>query len=99
MERIVVFTRQAQLDLQDIFYFIAKHSGAKAANRYVVELRNYCQALSLFSERGRRGVVDGRAHRVIGYRRQASIVFTVTARRVRILRILKKGRALRLRRS
>jgi toxin ParE1/3/4 len=82
--------RLAQAELRAIFRHIANEGGAVTAQDYVGGIYALIDGLRVFPERGtvRPGSVPGL--RIIGYRRSASIAFTVEAEHVTILGVFRR---------
>jgi toxin ParE1/3/4 len=83
--------RLAQAELRGIFRHIATEAGPVTAQDYVGGIYALIEGLRTFPERGtvRPGPVPGL--RIIGYRRTASIAFTVEADQVTILGVFRRG--------
>lgn len=94
MTRPVVFSPEAQDDLLSLYAHIAARSGEDRALAYTNQIAAYCLRLAQFPERGTRYDHLRPGLRTIGFRRQASVAFTITADAVTILRILYGGRDL-----
>lgn len=88
------FRPAAVKDLFDLHAFIATQSGTERASAYVSLLEAACLSLGDFPERGTRRDDLRPGLRTLGFRRQASIVFRITADGVEIGRILHGGRDL-----
>lgn len=87
----VRFLPQATADLRAIYDYIAPRGGDAVARDFVARLHGYCLALDTFPERGTLRNDIRPALRLLGYRRQATIAFTVHEGDVVILRILGRG--------
>lgn len=94
MSHAVVFDPDAEEDLAQIGEWIAERAGETIALNYVEALRSYCRGFSTFPERGTRREDLKAGLRTIGFRRRVTIVFTVEASRVVILRLFYGGRSL-----
>jgi len=92
--RRVVFSRAAQVDLEDLFDWILERAGREAATRYAQGLREYCRSFARFPHRGTRRDDLRPGLRTIGFRRQVLIAFAVTRDEVVFLRLLYGGRSL-----
>jgi toxin ParE1/3/4 len=87
----VRFMPQAAADLRAIYDYIAPRGGDAVARDFVARLHGYCLGLDVFPERGALRDDIRPALRLLGYRRQATIAFTVDESDVFILRILRRG--------
>ena len=92
MTKPVVLSDDAISDLDDIYEWIAENAGTPVAEAYIVRLKAYCLSFALFPERGTLRSDLRSGLRTIGFRRQATIVFTVRRNDVLILRIARRGR-------
>ncbi|MDE1159423.1 MAG: type II toxin-antitoxin system RelE/ParE family toxin [Neorhizobium sp.] len=95
MTYTVVLSDAAEDDIAEIMAYLLDHAGEKAARNYVDALIDYCQSFATFPERGIRSDSNPRL-RLVGYRRRATIVFTVENDRVIIARIFNRGRNVEL---
>jgi len=93
--RRVVFHADAEQDLAAIVEWIAERASPRTALNFVGRLRQYCADFDIFSERGARRDDLAPGLRTIGFRRRATIVFTLTSEDVIILRVLYCGRDIR----
>lgn len=91
-ERRVVFSPEAQTDLEAIFDFIADAATPIVALNYLERLEAYCAGMALGSERGHRRDDVRPGLRIVGFERRITIAFTVSAENVTILGIFYGGR-------
>lgn len=91
MAYAVRFLPQATADLRAIYDYIAPRGGEAVAREFVARLHGYCLGLDTFPERGTVRDDIRPALRLLGYRRQATIAFTVHEGDVVILRVLGRG--------
>jgi plasmid stabilization system protein ParE len=91
MTYTVLFLPEATADLRGIYDHIAPQSGDAVARDFVGRLYGYCLGLDTFPERGTVRNDIRPSLRILGYRRQATIAFTVHEEAVAILRILGRG--------
>jgi plasmid stabilization system protein ParE len=89
----LVYRREAQRDLDDLFDFIAMERPV-AAERFLLEIKRACEGLRWFPFVGRR--LDPKDDRVmaLSVRRRAAIKYVVTATTVHILAVSYRGRDL-----
>lgn len=88
----VAFSPDARIDLQDLYRYIAEHSGADRALGYIERIEKTCANLGEFPERGSPRDYVRPGLRVLGFERRAVIAFSIEKDRVTILRILYGGR-------
>jgi toxin ParE1/3/4 len=90
----VVFTPEAQKDLNELFDYIAERDGNDRALRYIERIEDACMSLRTMPNRGtlREDLRPGL--RFIGFERRALIAFRVSTGSVAILRILYGGRSI-----
>jgi plasmid stabilization system protein ParE len=88
----VVFSRGAEDDLSALFAYVAEHSGIERARAVTGQLRDYCGGFDQFPRRGRRRDDIRPGLRLVGFRRRATIAFTVDGEQVVILGIFYAGR-------
>ena len=91
MNHKVVFSPEANAHLQKIFDYIADRDSDLAAAQFVRKIRDYCLGFDLFPVRGMARDDIRSGLRVVGYNRQASIAFTVSADTVTIDAIFYRG--------
>lgn len=87
----VRFLPAATRDLRTIFDFIVPKAGDDVARDFVASLHGYCLGLDTFPERGTLRNDLRPNLRLLGYRRKATIAFTVQDDAVMILRIFGRG--------
>lgn len=87
----VVFSELARRQLDELYDFIAERAHPDIALSFVERIEAFCRGLETFPERGslRNEVRPGL--RIVGFRRQASIAFTVTGATVVILAVFRRG--------
>ena len=90
----LVFRRRAEIDLEDLYDFIADRSGPAVAGGYLDRIEAACLQLTMFPERGRARDDIQPSLRTIGFERRAVIVFQVRQEDVLIVRLLYGGRDL-----
>ena len=88
----VEYGRYAQRHLDELWNYVADVNSAQAADRLVLQIIEYCDALSDFPHRGHVREDIGPGIRVYGYQRRAAVAFTVTEAVVEILGIYWGGR-------
>jgi toxin ParE1/3/4 len=91
MTHKVVFGRRAQADLARLFDYLEPRAGEKTARAFVDKIYVYCLGFEVFPERGMRRDDIRNGMRLVGFRRNASIAFTVDDTRVIIVRIFIRG--------
>ena len=91
MAYTVRFLPQATAYLRALYDYIAPRGGDAVARDFVTRLHGYCLGLDTFPERGTIRDDIRPALRLLGYRRQATIAFTVNDSDVVILRVLGRG--------
>jgi toxin ParE1/3/4 len=92
--RKVVFSPEAEADLNSLFDHIAESAGSARALVYSERIARFCMNLSNFSERGVRRDDLRVGLRTIGFERRVTIAFHVTPDTVTIDRMLYGGRDL-----
>lgn len=90
--RQVVFSPRAEAQLEAIYRYIVHQPGEQRAETFVTRLLAACRGLADFPERGAQRDDVAPGLRVMGYRRQATIAFTVEADRVLIQGVFGRGR-------
>lgn len=92
MAHKVVFRRQAEKRLFELYDYIASQASPEIAIGYVRRIRDACMVLATFPERGRRrnDILPGL--RTIGFERRVTIVFRVLKTRVEIVTVAYGGR-------
>ena len=89
----LVYRREAQRDLDDLFDFIAADRPL-AAERFLLEIKRSCEGLRWFPFIGRTLDPDDDRVRVLSVRRRAAIQYVVTSTTVHILAVSYLGRDL-----
>jgi plasmid stabilization system protein ParE len=89
----LVYRRESQRDLDDLFDFIAMERPV-AAERFLLEIKRSCEGLRWFPFIGRSLDPDDDRVRVLSVRRRAAIKYVVTDRTVHILAVSYRGRDL-----
>ena len=92
MEYRIVFHPGAEAELGQLYEDIAERASPAIAWNFVTGIRNHCQGLSTFPQRGTERFEVMSGLRIIGYRRSVSIAFAVDGERVLILGIFYAGR-------
>ncbi|WP_027052249.1 type II toxin-antitoxin system RelE/ParE family toxin [Mesorhizobium erdmanii] len=92
MTHRVAFSKAAEQDLLDLLTYLVPQAGERIARAYVDRLIDYCSAFGNFPERGTRHDDVRPGLRTVGYRRRATIAFTVKDKTVTIIRIFHGGR-------
>ena len=89
----VSFGRRAQLQLDNLYSYIAAESGEMRAEGYIGGIVTRCLSLTTFPERGVKRDDIRPLLRVMGYERTATIAFSVdhTNRAVTILGVFYSG--------
>lgn len=85
----VTFSKEARKDLSEIEDYIAERSGEQRAENYAQAIRNTCQSLDRFPQRGR---ITEQGFRVIGHHRRTNILFVIDEGEVTIIGIHYGGR-------
>ncbi|WP_026792156.1 type II toxin-antitoxin system RelE/ParE family toxin [Pleomorphomonas oryzae] len=87
----VVFAVEARQDFAALYDYILPRGGERVARDYVAKIYGYCLGFETFPERGtlRDDIRPGL--RLVGFRRRATIAFTVSDRTVTILRMFYAG--------
>jgi plasmid stabilization system protein ParE len=93
MKHEVVLSHSAEKDLMDLLTYLVQQAGGRIARAYVDRLIDYCSAFGTFPERGTRHDDVRPGLRTVGYRRRATIAFTIEDSTVTIIRIFHGGRA------
>ncbi len=73
----VIFHPKAMASLIDLYAYCADKAGTKIAEKLVSDLHAYCDGLNVFPHRGTRRDDLYPGLRAIGYKRRATITFTV----------------------
>ena len=90
--RTVIFTPEAEDDLQALYVRTANVAGPVIAFNYLSRIEAFIRRLDLFPERGRTRDEVRAGLRVIGFERRVSIAFTVRPETVVILRLFPRGK-------
>jgi toxin ParE1/3/4 len=90
-KRRVVFSPEAEADLEAIYDFFAEAAAPSVAISFVEKLETYCVGMALASERGHRRDDVRRGLRIVGFERRVTIALTVSAEAVNLLRIFYAG--------
>ena len=88
----VVLSPRAEAQLEEIYRHVSARSGKARADLVVIRLLGACEGLQRFPMRGtaRDDLFPGL--RVMGYRRQATIAFTIKRNTVTVHGVLWRGR-------
>lgn len=87
----IVLSPEAEQHLDDLFVAIAQESGEERAEKFVGSILTYCYDFDTFPHRGSRRDDIRPGVRVVGFRRRASIAFTVEGDTVSFLGIFYGG--------
>lgn len=91
MEFKVVYSKNAENQLSELFEYIVEKAGEKIASGFITSIIDYCDSFETFPERGilrddlRQGL------RIVGFRRRVTIAFVVDISQVIILGIYYGG--------
>ncbi|MEI9419405.1 type II toxin-antitoxin system RelE/ParE family toxin [Mesorhizobium sp. Cs1321R2N1] len=88
----VVFSKAAENDLADLLSYLVPQAGERIARIYIDRLIDYCAEFDIFPERGTLHDDIRPGLRTVGYRRRATIAFSVKDKTVTILRVFHSGR-------
>lgn len=88
----VLFAREAQDDLEELYLYIAERDGDERALAYIERIEVYCHGFAEFPERGTRRDDLFPGLRIIGFERRVTLAFLVGTEAVTFLRILYGGR-------
>ncbi|MER8961528.1 type II toxin-antitoxin system RelE/ParE family toxin [Mesorhizobium sp. M0701] len=91
MTRTVVFSAQAERQLDALYRYIEEYSSTARAESFVGGIVAYCHAFEPFPERGTRRDDIRPGLRVLGYRRRVSIAFTAEADTIAVLGVYYGG--------
>jgi len=91
----VIFTEEAEVQLDEIYRYIADHSYEDRAASYVERIIQCCRGLSTFPERGTRWDDIRPGLRLIGFERRVTIAFAVGQNQVTILGVFYGGQDIR----
>lgn len=91
MTYTVIFAIEARRDFAALYDYILPRGGERVARDYVAKIYGYCLGFETFPERGtlRDDIRPGL--RLVGYRRRATIAFTISGDTVIILRMFYAG--------
>ena len=89
--RSVIFSPEAQGDLEWIYDTVATASSPTIALGFMERIERHCRSLDIGSERGTRRDEIRPGLRVVGFERRVSIAFSVEAEEVLILRVFYGG--------
>ncbi len=89
----LIYRREAQRDLDDLFDFIARERPL-AAQRFLLDIKRSCEGLRWFPLVGRQLDPNDERVRVLSVRRRAAIKYVATATTVHILAVSYRGRDL-----
>lgn len=89
----LIYRRDAQRDLDDLFNFIAMERPL-VAERFLLEIKRSCEGLRWFPFIGRQIDPHDERVRVLSVRRRAAIKYVATATTVHILGVSYRGRDL-----
>ncbi|MER9303089.1 type II toxin-antitoxin system RelE/ParE family toxin [Mesorhizobium sp. M0293] len=92
MTHRVAFSEAAEKDLLNLLIYLVPQAGERIARAYVDRLIDYCSDFVTFPERGTRHDDVRPGLRTVGYRRRATIAFTIKDKTVTIVRIFHGGR-------
>lgn len=87
----VVFTPEAQGQLEALYSYIAESAAPSVAERYTNAIVNYCESLQTFPIRGARRDDIRPGLRITNYKGRAVIAFDVSDERVSIIGIFYGG--------
>ncbi len=92
----VVFDTDAQVDVAEFLDDLVPDAGEQVAQHYVDQVIAYCLSFTTFPQRGTRRDETSPGLRTVGWRRRATIAFRVEGNTVTIMRILFRGRELKV---
>ncbi|HEY0162768.1 MAG TPA: type II toxin-antitoxin system RelE/ParE family toxin [Edaphobacter sp.] len=92
MSYTVVFAPEAEVQLAELFRYIAGESSPDIALRYTEGIVTYCESLHIFPVRGMARDDLRPGLRITSYRKRVVIAFQVEESRVNILGIFYGGR-------
>jgi toxin ParE1/3/4 len=92
MTHDVIFAPEASDDLESLLVYLIEKAGPDIARRYVANIEEFCLGLTRFPQRGLARDDLRSGLRITGFKRKASIAFTVEDQTVYILRIFHAGR-------
>jgi len=88
----VIFSPDAQTDLDELYDWIADRTGSDTAQRYMDRIRRHCERLDVFPLRGTRRDDLAPGLRTFGIERRVLVAFKVYPDSVVIVRVLYGGR-------
>ena len=92
MTRQVIFSPEAETQLVALQRHIAFEKSSAIAERFTGSIVRYCEGFKVSSHRGMRRDDIRPGLRTVGFRRRATIAFTVEDKAVTILGVFYKGR-------
>lgn len=90
--RRVDFAPEAEVDLNELYDWIAGEASPTVAIGYIERVEAFCQRLSIGSERGHLRNDIRPNLRIVGFERRLTIAFVVGPETVTILRVFAGGR-------
>lgn len=87
----VEYSRSAVIQLETLYAYIAQNSSPDTAYRFVQSIISYCEGFQTFPRRGIKRDDIRPGLRLVGFRRMATIAFTVRDEVVTILGIFHGG--------
>lgn len=93
-KREVVFSPEAQADLNGLYDYIADNASPERAIGYVRRIEKYCLGFEVAAQRGLRRDDIRPGLRIVGFERRITIAFHIEMGRVTIDRIFYAGRDL-----
>jgi plasmid stabilization system protein ParE len=91
MKFSISLSPEAERHLDDLFDVIAKESGPERAQKFVGSILTYYHGFETFPQRGSRRDDIRPGVRIVGFKRRASIAFTVEGHTVSFLGIFYGG--------
>jgi toxin ParE1/3/4 len=88
----IVFAPEAQADVDELYDWIADRAGEATAQRFIVRIRERCERLDQFPERGTRRDDLAPGLRTFGVDRRVTVACKVLPDVVVIVRLLYAGR-------
>lgn len=87
----VIFSPEADTHLVEIYRHIAGKASPTIADRFTTAIVDYCEAFETFPQRGTKRDDLRPGLRTVGFRRQATIAFTVERDKVIIIGVFYGG--------
>ena len=87
----IVFSPEAEAQLAGIFRHIAREASPDTAERFVNAIIDYCEAFDMFPQRGTSREDLRPGLRTIGFRRTATIAFSIAEEIVTIVGVFYGG--------